>query len=80
MTDSTKSKHYTASDTGTAKNSRWFRSASPRGEIEQLLDFILGREGTAYYGADFTHHRRQPDRRDRFDFWALYIWASTTPF
>ncbi len=42
MKNSTKSKHYTESDTATAKNSRWFRISSPRGEIEQLFDLYWG--------------------------------------
>ncbi len=42
MKNSIKSKHYTESDTATAKNSRWFRISSPRGEIEQLFDLYWG--------------------------------------
>ncbi len=42
MTNSTKSKHSTAWATATKKSSRWLRTSSHRGEIEQLLDLYWG--------------------------------------
>ncbi len=42
MKNSTKSKHYTESATATKKSSRWLRTSSHRGEIEQLLDLYWG--------------------------------------
>ncbi len=42
MKPSIKSKHSTVSDTDTKKTSRWFRTSSHRGEIEQLFDLYWG--------------------------------------
>ncbi|PCI54907.1 MAG: histidine kinase [Alphaproteobacteria bacterium] len=42
MTNSIKSKRYTASDIATRKSSRWFRIGSHRGDIEQLFDLYWG--------------------------------------
>ncbi|PCJ97781.1 MAG: histidine kinase [Zetaproteobacteria bacterium] len=42
MTNSTKLKPYTESDTAIRKSSRWFRIGSHRGDIEQLFDLYWG--------------------------------------
>ncbi len=42
MKNSTESKHYTELATATKKSSRWLRTSSHRGEIEQLFDLYWG--------------------------------------
>ncbi len=42
MMDSTKSKRSTASDTAIKKTSRWFRTGSHRGDIDQIFDLYWG--------------------------------------
>ena len=42
MKNSTKSKHYTESDTATKKSSRWFRTYNHRGDIDGIFDLYWG--------------------------------------
>ena len=42
MTASTKSKHSTESDTAIKKTSRWFRTVTHRGDIDQIFDLYWG--------------------------------------